>query len=111
MSRAIAFLLLMAASASAAEVRLTGTEITAALAGKTLYAGPSAEIEQIFQSTGLTMYTDKGAMSQGTWKVDGDKYCSQWPPSNNWSCYEVTRDGSTITFIGAGNRYPMRIEK
>jgi hypothetical protein len=103
-------LVLMSSPARADEKSLTGPEIMTALSDQTLVgADASQNIEQIFQKSGLTLYSSNGAQSQGFWKVDGDKYCSQWPPSENWSCYAVVQEGSLITFVsGGGTRYPMR---
>ena len=30
------------------------------------------------------------------------KYCSQWPPGDQWDCYflEALRDGNTLRFVG-----------
>jgi hypothetical protein len=101
--------LLCVTFAAAEERALSGTEISASLNDQTLLgANPEDKIEQIFQSTGLTIYIEHGSQSQGQWKVDGDKYCSVWPPSKYWACYSVTQDGEAITFVSSsGERFPM----
>jgi hypothetical protein len=97
-------------AAWAKSVKLAAAEITAVLSDQSLYAGEQGEIEQIFQKSGQTFYLDHGNSSQGTWKVENDKYCSQWPPSQSWSCYDVIRDSDAITFVsGTGKSFPMRI--
>ncbi len=56
---------------------------------------------QVFYASGRTLY-DEGRESWGYWRVEGDRYCSQWPPADGWACYTVARrtlDGS-IKFIG-----------
>jgi hypothetical protein len=104
--------LLLVSTAQAEPVKLTGPEITSALADATLYAGEKANIEQIFQKSGQTIYIENGQYSQGTWFVEGDKYCSLWPPGTRKSCFDVTRDGNTVTFIGSnGKPFPMRTTK
>ncbi len=104
--------MILATPLHAEPVKLTGAEITTALSDVTLFAGDKAEIEQIFQKSGQTVYIDRGNMSQGSWFVEGDQYCSRWPPGNGKSCYDVTRDEDAITFIsGSGNTYPMRTKK
>lgn len=54
---------------------------------------------QQFNGDGSTIYTTDRA-SSGAWRVDGAQYCSQWPPSDRWSCYDVARsaDGLDIRF-------------
>jgi len=43
------------------------------------------------------------------WQVRGDQYCSQWPPSESWSCYDLAIDDELVTFIGAsGTEHPAR---
>lgn len=38
----------------------------------------------------------------------GDQYCSQWPPNEAWTCYDVVIETSVLTFVSAsGTRYPM----
>jgi hypothetical protein len=92
--------------AIAAEVKMTGAEITIALSDKELVA--DGEITQLFQATGLTMYSERGSHSQGKWKVENDKYCSVWPPSEFWACYDVVKEGDIITFVSSsGGRFPM----
>ena len=96
-------------SAQAAEVPLSGTEIQLILSDKILY---SKDVEQIFQKSGVTFYISGGNQSQGNWKIEGDKYCSQWPPNQAWACYDITRDGKKITFISKdGNRTEMSVTK
>jgi hypothetical protein len=104
--------LLVATTAQAEAIKLSGPEIFAALSDATLYAGDKSNIEQIFQKSGQTVYIENGQLSQGTWFVEDDKYCSTWPPGTSKSCFDVTRDGEVITFIGSsGKTYPMRTKK
>ena len=94
----------------AAEVKMLGPEIQQALSDS-VYVGAEAaqDIEQIFQSNGLTLYKAAGNQSQGSWKVEGNRYCSLWPPSDYWSCYDVVVNDRVVTFIASnGTRYPMR---
>lgn len=64
---------------------------------------------QYFHKNGETPYVDaNGDKTYGEWTVRGDKYCSLWPPSDHWSCFDVMRgtlqDGTpTLTFISGGN--------
>lgn len=72
--------------------------------------GPSSA-RQYFDKGGQTPYLDaSGQRTQGNWQVRGDQYCSVWPPSDHYSCYDVERgaaaDGKpTITFVSGGKRY------
>jgi hypothetical protein len=79
---------------------LEGDAIRAALTGRVLDYGSAW---QDFRASGRTLY-NAGADSWGTWTVQGDRYCSQWPPNAAWACYDVdiSSDGEAIRFRGAG---------
>ena len=101
--------LLMICNAHAAEKKLSGAEMQSVLSDKILYAKGN---EQIFQKSGVTFYASGGNQSQGNWKIDGEKYCSQWPPNQAWACYGMTQDDNKITFISKdGDRTEMSVVK
>jgi hypothetical protein len=76
--------------------RLTGDQIAAALTARLLvYDGGE---RQQFNADGTTRY-ESPEVSQGQWRVTGDQYCSQWPPSDRWACYDVEGQGQDIRFI------------
>jgi hypothetical protein len=101
--------LLMMCAAHAAETKLTSAEMQNILSDKILYG---KNVEQIFQKSGVTFYSAGGNQSQGNWKIDGEKYCSQWPPNQAWACYDIMQDGNKITFIAKdGNRTEMSVTK
>ena len=103
-------LFVLATAAHASERLLTGAEITEALSGHTYrHADVTKKVEQMFQASGDTFYSEDGAQSQGRWDVRGDKYCSQWPPSKVWSCYTISADGTVLTFISThGALFPVK---
>ena len=70
--------------------RLTGDQITAALTGRVVLHGGGQR--QGFAADGGTVYDD----SRGHWRVEGDQYCSQWPPSERWACYGVELNGPEL---------------
>jgi hypothetical protein len=110
MKRILLMIVLMATPSHAEEHKLSGAEIAAILTDKVLSA--KTDTTQIFQKSGVTFFSENGSQSQGFWKVDGDKYCSQWPPNTAWPCYDVLQDGSKITFVSAsGNRYEFQLPK
>lgn len=77
---------------------LTGADIGAALTARHLaYEGGAT---QQFNADGSTDY-DSGSVSHGRWRVEGDLYCSVWPPSDRWACYGVERsaDGLDLRFV------------
>jgi hypothetical protein len=94
---------------------LKGKDIEPLLNDTTVYGLPLAadNWRQFFSKGGETIYVDAaGQKTFGSWQVRGDKYCSSWPPSDRWVCYEVeggvTADGKpTATWIsgGDGKRY------
>ncbi len=101
--------ILVICTAQAAETKLSGAEMQTILNDKILYGN---DAEQIFQKSGVTFYSTGGNQSQGNWKIEDEKYCSQWPPNLAWSCYDITQDGNKITFISKdGNRTEMSITK
>lgn len=81
--------------------RLDGSGITAALTDRVLLFDGAAT--QKFNASGRTLY-DNGQPSWGYWRVQGDQYCSQWPPGQDWSCYDVEASETGVRFLdGYGN--------
>lgn len=75
---------------------LSGTEIEAALDDVTVvYEGGAV---QTFYASGRTLY-NAGRDSWGSWRVQGDQYCSEWPPNAGWDCYDMDTDGTELRFI------------
>jgi hypothetical protein len=78
---------------------LRGHAVHEALAARVLaYADGST---QNFFADGRTLY-ESGSASWGRWRVEGDLYCSQWPPAERWDCYGVERNGLDIRFVSPG---------
>lgn len=97
MRRFALILLLWPGILAAEEFRaLTGDEILRALTDRKLEYG--AGIWQIFEGSMQTRYFS-GRPSTGRWAVRGDQYCSIWPPSELWACYDVHQRGDTIRFV------------
>ncbi len=86
------------AAAGEGWTRLTGADVAAALTARTLTYDDGAT--QDFRADGGTTYTS-GSPSLGHWRVEGDRYCSQWPPSESWACYDLDRsaDGLDLRFV------------
>ncbi len=73
------------------------------------------DTRQRFYESGRTLYND-GRDSWGYWRVDGDRYCSQWPPSESWTCYDMRawEEGSQVwvVWIGPnGTRYDGYVQR
>ncbi|WP_171234522.1 hypothetical protein [Ruegeria sp. HKCCA6837] len=82
--------------------KLSGEEILAALTGQKLEYGSG--VWQTFDTSMVTQYFS-GGPSAGRWVVREDQYCSIWPPSDLWACYDVFRNEDTIRFVDdAGGR-------
>ena len=94
------------AEALAQEQRLSGVEIKTVLSDHTLQGlrEDGKPWQQIFQKSGVTFYSVGSAQSQGLWEVRGDQYCSQWPPNESWTCYDMTVDADTYQFISASGQ-------
>jgi hypothetical protein len=111
--RAILFALcLLTAPAAAKETKLDGTALRDLFNDITLTSKENGRvIEQVFQSGGVTFTVDihTNVQSQGFWRLEGDKYCSQWPPSEHWSCYDVLENDQGVVFVSSnGTRYQMK---
>lgn len=82
-------------------VKLDGSEVEAALDERSLKYKTAT---QKFYKSGRTLY-DSGRPSWGNWRIQGDQYCSEWPPNAGWECFDFERrinssDNSvTIRFI------------
>lgn len=105
-------------TASAAEHKLTGDEVKALLTDATVNGGSGdAAFKQYFAAGGATTYVgSENTPSQGSWRVQGDQYCSVWPPASTLVCYDVEGDPAatppTVTWIGeSGTRYPGAVAK
>lgn len=67
------------------------------------------EWKSFFNANGDTHYSKtNGRPSNGRWKAEGDRYCSQWPPSASWDCYFITANGDELTFVPehGGDNWP-----
>lgn len=91
-------LMLMPQIAAAAEWEpvTVDAEIRQTLAGRTLTF--DAYTFQRFGEGGDTQYvTDR--LSDGRWEARGGQYCSAWPPSDLWTCYDIEVQGKLVRFI------------
>lgn len=91
-------LLVLAGPVWAQDTMLDGAQIAAVLTDRTLTYDDGAT--QVFREGGATVY-DNGRASEGRWAVRGDQYCSVWPPSDRWACYDMraSSDGRALTFV------------
>jgi hypothetical protein len=95
-----------------ADAKMNGLEITAFLSDVKLSARDAEGrlSEQVFRKSGATFTVDLTThqQSQGSWKVEGDQYCSVWPPSSYWTCYDVHRVNDGVDFVSSsGSHYVM----
>ena len=74
---------------------MSGKDIELALTGQVVRYETAW---QDFRASGRTLY-NAGRDSWGYWAVRGDQYCSMWPPSDLWACYDMTRAGNRVRFI------------
>lgn len=95
---------LWAGAAQAEWVQMDDAAITAALTDQEIVydTGP----RQRFYASGRTFYDD-ARPSWGYWRVENGQYCSQWPPSAAWACYDFYGDETgAVRFVGsAGDAY------
>ena len=103
MRRIALFLMIWPVAAAAVQWELPeGQALHNALAGLTLRY-PGGEVQEFYPS-GKTLY-NAGQDSWGNWRIEGDQYCSQWPPSDLWTCYDVWVDDNLIRFIDANGEF------
>ena len=79
-----------------------GDALRDALAGQTVRYTSGAVQE--FRPSGKTLY-NAGQDSWGNWRIEGDQYCSQWPPSDLWACYDIWIADDLIRFIDANGEF------
>lgn len=79
---------------------LDGPGITAALTARVLQYQDGST--QNFFQDGRTLYEAGAGESWGKWWVEGDEYCSTWPPSDVAACYRVEAQGLDVRFTGKG---------
>ena len=97
---ALVLAILMPLSAAADEwTPMTGAEIKTALEGRKLQY---ANAWQDFRASGRTLY-NAGRDDWGYWNVRGDQYCSMWPPSDLWACFDMEKSGEKLRFVGQNN--------
>ncbi|GGX48298.1 hypothetical protein GCM10007385_15190 [Tateyamaria omphalii] len=78
---------------------MSGEQIRDALTGRVL-AYP--DTSQDFRASGRTLYIFRGRESWGYWRIEDDRYCSQWPPNDMWACYTMDGKGDRLRFVGQG---------
>ena len=76
---------------------MTGAEIGAALEGRVLRYDNAT---QDFRASGKTLSATNGRDGRGNWRVEGDRFCSQWPPADLWACCDTDRQGDILRFVG-----------
>jgi len=77
-----------------------------------VYEGEKS-ITQTFNSDGTTVYTEDRP-SVGKWRVTRGQYCSQWPPSSSWACFDIFAgfDTNDVKFVSdSGQVWVARIAK
>lgn len=77
---------------------LTGEGIAEVLTGKVVTYESGAW--QDFRASGRTLY-NAGRDSWGYWAVRAGQYCSKWPPSDLWACYDMEEADDVLRWIGA----------
>jgi hypothetical protein len=96
--RIVWMLLVLWPGAAFAWERLDDAGITAALSDRSLQYDQYTL--QHFRKSGVTEYITE-RYSEGRWAARDGQYCSVWPPSDRWECYDVEAEGQSIRFIGS----------
>lgn len=109
---ALAVLLLSAAFA-ADPYRPTRQQLDDMLRGNTMEGiWDGRPYLQFFDVAGSTRYRERGGEeTTGRWRVDENgRYCSQWPPSDRWVCYEVLVIDNSLYRKSDDQYYPSEIK-
>lgn len=77
---------------------LTDEAVFEAIADRTIEY--DAYTFQIFEAGGGTQYFTE-RMSEGRWAARAGQYCSTWPPSDTWACYDIQVNGERVRFIAS----------
>lgn len=84
--------LLLAAALAADPYRPTQRQLDTMLRGNTLEGIRAGRpYRQYFDPSGSTRSREQGGeVTSGSMRVDANgQYCSLWPPSDRWTCYQV----------------------
>lgn len=102
---AVVAIFALAPGAARADV-MTGAELHATFAGKTIYLAAPFGALPIRYSPGGSMVAQSRAMQvfsgtykdTGTWRVSGNRICQRWTVwmKGKEQCFTVTRSGSTM---------------
>ncbi len=116
LSTAVYFFFFFSATGWTEETYLKNDEIISYLSDREVKGTQKGtQWRQTFASDGETYYEEVNGFrpSFGRWRAKNDKYCSQWPPSEIWTCYKVAADNDRLTFIPSkGDPWPaVRVEK
>lgn len=67
---------------------------------------------QYFDPSGNTRYRERGANdTEGRWRIDENgRYCSIWPPSDRWVCYQVLVVGNSVYWKSGDQYYPAEVK-
>ncbi|WP_131116196.1 hypothetical protein [Lichenihabitans psoromatis] len=100
-----------AAAAPSAAEKLTGLAAWKALVGNTISGRSGDEMfSQYFDAGGKVRYVDQNGLSTGTWAVQGERVCFDFPEDDDHSCsaFEVTgSSGSAIDQDGAAIKFDI----
>ena len=94
---ALILAVLAGATAANAEPKPEDGRVLDALMGKKLDYGDG--VWQDFRASMKTLYYS-GRPSWGYWAVRDGQYCSQWPPSSLWACYDIELTEGGVSFVG-----------
>jgi len=105
-----ALLLMAGVSVANEQTKLNSEQIRAFLSDHYVMGNyKGREWKSFFNANGDTHYSEaNGRPSNGRWKAENDRYCSQWPPSATWDCYIITASGDELTFVpeSGGAKWP-----
>jgi hypothetical protein len=76
---------------------LSGAEIAALLSGNTA-EGPN--FIEFYDANGAVRGREKSEAYSGSWRVDGDKLCVDFPSYSYKDCIAVMRKDGTYEFVG-----------
>lgn len=88
---------------------LKGPEITALLSGNTV-KGPN--FSEYYDADGSVRGSETGSKYAGSWRIDADKLCTDFPSYNYKDCITVrSKNGAEYEFVGSDGTRTFTVVK
>ena len=99
-------------SSVAADVLLHHDDIAGLVTDRSFFEGQGAQASrQTFLKSGTSLKVDNHGQAPGFWKISGDRFCTQWLPDLELSCFNVVRGDDAVTLVSnCGSRITLALK-